>query len=210
MAKFIDLNVNDQNLGKIKILDNKQVSLVFTAPVIDRPLVDRISNNLESNLGTLHYKGVSFAEGVKRIEADAFRGRSIKTVKVRSSVLESIGDRAFENCRVSKIDLDWKNYYKEDRKHLLDENFGIRKIGHNAFASNDIETLSVPPTVEHIGQYAFSYNDRLKETIMCEELIVPSSTFYDSKSNSIVYMPPVFIRSEKPAQKKQIQKPKFI
>lgn len=194
MAKFIDLTIQNQKLGKIKVFDNKQASIVFSTPIVEAPLVNRICSNLERSMGVMKLKGVSFAEGVKKISDEAFKNRNIQTVKIRSSVLESIGKSAFENCGIKKLDLDWKNFYRKDREALVDENFGLRRIGDRAFANNDVSALDVPPTVEHLGIYAFSYNDKLRETIMSEELVVPSSTFYDSMANVFVYIPPVFKR----------------
>lgn len=75
--------------------------------------------------------------------------------------------------------------YKYRVKSIVIEN-GVTSIGHHAFSNSDVEHVSIPKTVKHIGAYSFEWCSRLKTIVIPEGVeTISNNAFYHSGLESI-------------------------
>lgn len=87
---------------------------------------------------------------VKRVGTSAFKGAGLVNVELQGA--STIMDMAFQKCKIESITFDTS----KNTASKID-------IGRNAFADNNIKSLTVPSDVEvKINDYAF-YNSHIKE-----------------------------------------------
>lgn len=78
----------------------------------------------------------------------------------------------------------WEDY-KYRVKSIVIEN-GVTSIGSYAFSHSDVEHVSIPKTVKHIGAYSFEWCSRLKTIVIPEGVeIIYNNAFYYSELESI-------------------------
>ena len=117
----------------------------------------------------------------------------IVTLTVDNSQLESIGDYAFTNNRISNLVIPSSvktigNYAFYECPELSAVTFAgtssLETIGAYAFAENDIEEITIPASVTSVGAYAFS-NTALKTVTFedGEKDLVLGSTFVNRYYN---------------------------
>ena len=96
--------------------------------------------------------GIVFPEGLERIDAGAFRASSNIAYAKFPTTLVTIGDEAFLNAQIDRI--DWSE--------------GLEEIGARAFQYDKAVFLTLPSTVKTIGESAF-------EGSWCQELYLGGS-----------------------------------
>ena len=106
--------------------------------------------------------GITFPEGLERIEAGAFsRDSSLSYVKFPSS-LKSIGDEAFFNTLIRQIvwseglETIGAKAFQYDQSGDLTLPSTVKRIGDSAFESAGCSELYLSGAVEHIGSRAFA------------------------------------------------------
>lgn len=138
---------------------------------------------------------------VTSIAEDAFKGNEkILTVELPKTI-SYIGKGAFENCKnlksVSGLEKCSELKTIEDnvfcgcnklKKIKLPSN--ITSIGSYAFRACNIQKLSLPKTVAHIGKSAFDNCQSLKEFVIPEGVtLIQSRTFFACKSLTKITIP---------------------
>ena len=114
---------------------------------------------------------IEFPEGLERIEAGAFKAASNLAYAKLPSTLRAIGDDAFFNAQITRI--DWSE--------------GLEEIGARAFQYDLASVLRLPESVKRIGESAF-------EGSRCEELylggnveFIGSRAFANTNLNYLVF-----------------------
>lgn len=131
----------------------------------------------------LAYRGeggeVAIPESVKKIGAEAFKGKSnITGVQIPDSV-SVIGEGAFEDC---------KSLQKADLGN------GLRQIRDRAFAGCPLQTVTIPASVEEIGLRAFD-NENIKDGLVVFEGDALPARSYENSATKLyrdTYRGPVF------------------
>ena len=101
---------------------------------------------------------------VTSIGDEAFEGRYYMTSVTIPSTIQSIGDEAFKGC----------SYYNTDKggsdglsKVIFDGVSNLKSIGANAFnGCGNLKSISLPSSVNYIGEYAFYYCQKLSSKIV--------------------------------------------
>ena len=101
---------------------------------------------------------------VTSIGDEAFEGRRYMTSVTIPSTIQSIGDEAFQEC----------DYYNTDKgeidglsKVIFAGVSNLKSIGANAFNScGNLKSISLPSSVNYIGEYAFYYCQKLSSKIV--------------------------------------------
>lgn len=133
------------------------------------------------NLTTAAFKGYPFTRLVignlvTTIPADSYADcQSLTDVRLGAS-LEEIGDRAFQNVRMTT---------------LIIPALRPLTIGENAFSGCRIEQLAIGPKIKAIGEKAFDYNTYMKR--LCVTAINPPSASNNTFSN---YSMPLYLISK--------------
>ena len=96
--------------------------------------------------------GIVFPEGLERIDAGAFHAASNIAYAKFPTTLVTIGDEAFLNAQIDRI--DWSE--------------GLEEIGARAFQYDKAQVLTLPTTLRTIGESAF-------EGSWCQELYLGGS-----------------------------------
>ena len=125
-------------------------------------------------------KTVTLNEGLKSIGKGSFKDTSIEEITIPSTIDDihsSFGDakikvtdgnakyEAIDNCLIEKAT---KKLISAGKHSILPE--GIKEIGEEAFYGTSIENITIPSTVEKIGNYAFHNCNNLKTVTLNEGL----------------------------------------
>lgn len=151
----------------------KEVPLdVKVAILIDRRVLPSFSF-----YGRLSLVKVVFGKGLHTIGVGAFYGcECLADVKLPSTLL-MISAQAFSLCKALR-----------SFPHGLPS--GLSFIGENAFEASGLRHLTVPPTVEMIGKYAFANCRKLKSIILPIDLpSIGTAMFYGCKQLRGVEVP---------------------
>jgi hypothetical protein len=109
------------------------------------------------------------------IPARAFQGcTALSAVKIMTTGLKKVGDYAFQGCT---------------NLHKISFPYGVTDIGYQAFANCDLTQLTLPNTLQTIGQFAFLSNTHLKTVkIPASVTYIESGAFNDNKSLDNVWL----------------------
>ncbi|MBQ3129218.1 MAG: leucine-rich repeat domain-containing protein [Clostridia bacterium] len=151
---------------------------------------------------------VIIPDNVKDIGGEAFKGLSIESVKMPSSVT-SIGSSAFAYCRYLKnieFSSGLKKIYGEafigcvSLKTLRIPN-GVTTIQYQAFADcSDLEFVTIPVSLQSIGQGTFNNCIKLKDITIPEGVVcIEQSAFFNCRSLTSVTFPRSLKRIEESA-----------
>lgn len=200
LTGFSNVNVKSVELGKAFV----GFDYYFEMPTLKEYILsDENETGLEVYKGCLYKNGVllSVPQGVESIEIkqdaiaigdDAFRGSSVNTVRIPSTVktigenafymaqnlkavrfssgVESIGNSAFENCvKLKTVNIPYPcktigNKAFKGCKILASVILpeGILSIGFDCFSGCALEGIVFPKSLETLGAGALSYNPNLK------------------------------------------------
>ncbi len=127
--------------------------------------------------GCTNLTSINIPEGVTSIEKGAFSGcTNLKSINIPKGVT-SIGTGAFTGYALERITVDNKNAkYRSENNCLIEKDTntlilacknstipsGIKKIGHGAFARNDLTSITIPNSVTSIDDVAFAFCKNLK------------------------------------------------
>ena len=98
---------------------------------------------------------------VTAIGNKAFKGSAITSVSIPATVTE-LGEEAFRECRsLSKVEMPPMKVMPRavfsECPNITDFNLdGIEEIKHGAFSGTGLKTLTIPASVNKIGEFAFS------------------------------------------------------
>lgn len=151
--------------------------------------------------GENHYnriKTVDIDSGVEAIGNYAFKGSSLKRVKMLSGI-KKLGKGAFKNCaKLKELFVPFSvNTVSEEcfcncaDLTLLHIEKDIKKIGKRAFAGcKKLSDFSIPNTLNEIDQEAFRGCDSIEEFGFSDYVRkIGSKAFYDCKGLKSVYIP---------------------
>ncbi len=117
------------------------VHIPSTVTTIDDGAFCNMLLNNNGNLTML--KNIDFSEGLTNIGEGAFRGTSVETLSLPTT-LKAVGIGAFENC----INL---------KSVILSE--GVESIGEDAFFNcTSLKRITLPKSIKQIGEHAFGYD----------------------------------------------------
>lgn len=117
------------------------------------------------------FGAIELPNSLKRIGGGAFRGSTLKCVRIPKNV-ETIGPEAFSAWELESVSVDEENkFYKSVGNCVIDmrnmelvfgcknsvipQNMGIKKIADWAFKNRIFSEITIPETVEEIGNEAF-------------------------------------------------------
>lgn len=98
---------------------------------------------------------------VTAIGNKAFKGSAVTSVSIPATVTE-LGEEAFRECRsLSRVEMTPMKVMPRavffDCPNITDFNLdGIEEIKHGAFSGTGLKTLTIPASVNKIGEFAFS------------------------------------------------------
>ena len=176
----------------------KTAALVITSKIFNKDLMDKVDSTIQNEIGNsnVKYKGVTVAEGVEEIGFETFKNKDIRKFFNRSSKLKSIKDSAFQNSNLIFKDLDWKNYPHKSVANRLNDNIGLESIGREGFADNSsLRSVTLPSTLTSVGDYAFAACN-IQNTLVSENLRLPSNAFVKNPNNTISYIESTFKRTD--------------
>lgn len=188
--KSLDLPANVSNLGDIVFLNcggEEGVSLTLNSLPTHGESYHGISYHRNPNLTGV--SSVILNDDIKEIKVEGnstqgyFEGSSIKNITLPKNTA-TIFDNSFKDCKqLVKVDQNVAddNTYKltyicsgafQGCNSLKEFSFnnGIKTIGDNAFEACMLENLTIPTTVETIGNSAFKNNNKLVEIKLNEGL----------------------------------------
>lgn len=164
--------------------------------------------------GNSALKHVSFSENLKIIEAQAFKDCSVKEVVLPNVVY--VGEGAFENCLPNNIfipstlkNIPEKMFFenKGSTSSCLTEviiSEGVKSIGPDAFNYNykhkdygNSFTLTLPSSLEYIGDRAFYYAGIRGELVLPDNINVLSEYAFAYNKLSSILLPSNLERIEK-------------
>ncbi len=155
-------------------------------------------------------QNIKLPNGVKYICRGTFSRSGISSITIPESVV-TIGDYSFDRCEsLVSINVDKNNqYYSSVDGVLFNKNKtalilypsaryadsfsvpdGVVKIEANAFENTKLMSITLPDTLETLGEYAFSYSENLKSiTIPNKVKNIPYCAFENSQSLQEVNLP---------------------
>ena len=133
---------------------------------------------------------ITLNEGLETIEKEAFSGTSLKTVTIPSTV-KKLSRSAFDCYKFKSYNVsDNNSNYSSDDGVLYNKNKtaliaypnakvipdkfiipeGVKKIGTSAFEGSEIKSITLPETLEEIGNYAFEDCNNLTELNLSQKV----------------------------------------
>lgn len=143
---------------------------------------------------------VEIASNVTTICPNAFKDISLNSVTFideSTSVLQSIGAHAFENTKITFMDIPnsvsiigeycFTNCKYLDYINIIDGS-NLRNIGSHAFYNSpNFKSIIIPNSVMNIGEYCFANTDISLSTLPCSLSVIPAHAFENAKITNIKF-----------------------
>lgn len=153
-------------------------------------------------------ESITLPQGLQAIKNCAFFSSSIKNIAIPASV-SLIEDEAFVSCyNLATITVDASNetYESPEGSNAIIEKStktliagckstiipsGVKVIGARVFNSNSMASITIPASIESIGDYAFGYCHNLTSVTVeaVEPLAISETVFSGTNTNATLYVP---------------------
>ena len=171
--------------------------VIFPSHINGRPIT-AIGNAAFRNNKII--REVAISREIISIGNDAFAGSTLRWIRFDGGV-RNIGDRAFANTNLQDFVSNWPGgvrkipnglFRSTDLRRGLVIPEGVEEIGNDAFRGTQITSVTLPRTINRIGNYAFSGCTQLTTVTIpssVTSIIFGTATFGSTSSGDLARAP---------------------